>query len=210
MKKILIVVFAILVISPVMANAFNVYVEGGGDFSGYGVAKYQFGGVGAISFEVLNNFTIGFKYMGGGSDSEIKKLDVIARGEVYDSLKTYSHMNFLGTIGYQYPVLALPLFITAEMAIGMSQVKIKDNYTKAGDKYGHEGIYKSDKGVFIGGWLGAKYQISQHIGLFALAGYQYVTGFGSSRFMAKNVSGMSLQMGVTFSLLNTASIADGF
>ncbi|MGL4370028.1 MAG: hypothetical protein ACRCUT_10220 [Spirochaetota bacterium] len=194
MKKIYFSLLLILLLIPAAARA-NIYVDGIGMYGSMGDADTLLGYGAGIGYDVLPNTNVYFKFMMGTSS------DVNSANE---TTAEYESKIFSGVVEYKYQVLKrLPLYWSNSIGIGMADVRIDKSFTATG-------LELQENGVYTAFWTGARYDLTQHIGFFALAGYQKVLGF-NGELDGASVGGFQLSAGVTFTVWGlNASLYDGY
>jgi len=190
MKKIFLI--AVLFCGTSIAYANNFYVDAIGSYGDYGDAKTIFGYGGGIGYQVAPRFNAWFHYLHGSASSS----------QTNQKTAEYQHDIWYFSGEYTYPISDLPLYWTSAAGAGIANMKI--NHFNNTDPTIMQG---SDTGIFAGIWTGARYHLTQHVGVFALAGYQMMTQFQNKLISAK-IQGYQFQFGVTATVFGKNSTVD--
>jgi hypothetical protein len=186
----------IFLISAMVCTAFsqayagNVYLEANGTYGDYGDAKTMLGYGAGLGYQVAPRINAWFHFLNGSATTTVNGVKTVE----------YEHMIWYASGEYNYQIGNLPLYGIASLGAGVSRMRIDHKYDPTLTK-------GSDMGFFTGGWIGARYHLTQRLGLFALAGYQMSSQFQGKLESAK-IQGYQLQVGVTATVFGKNSAAD--
>ena len=190
--KIFLLMTIIVCVTFSQTYAGNIYIEGAGSYGDYGDAKKMAGfGVG-LGYQVVPRFNAWFHFLNGSATT-------FQSGE-----KTAEYEHKIGYVSceYMYPVSAIPLYWTTSLGAGIPSMKIY-RFNNADSTV----IKKKDYGFFAGIWTGARYHFTQHVGAFALVGYEMMTQF-QNKLSSSKIQGYQFQAGITATVFGKNSPVD--
>jgi hypothetical protein len=178
LKKLFIILWLLLFSTGAFAIG-NIYVDGIGAFTQTNDAKNEFGGGGALLYQVTDDFNLFVKCI--VNQRKITQTDIWGQN-YYDKYK-----YFMGTAGieYLYNIKNLPLFWKSAFGIGTGKLDTKTDY-----------IEKSDNGLCVAVWTGAMYMFTQSISAYMDIGF-HKTYFFNELKDAK-IMGFQVLAGVRF------------
>jgi hypothetical protein len=193
MKKIILIsAMVCAAVLPVYAG--NVYVEGGYAYGTYGDAKSMPGFDFGLGYQIAPRITTWVHFLDASATKS-------SNGVTTDE---YENMSFYVSGEYNYPMSNifsnLPLLWSTSFGVGLTNMRIDH-------KSDPSAVQGKDSGIFTGIWTGGRYHLTQHIGLYALVGYQMTTQF-QSKLSTSKVQGYQIQVGVTATVFGKNSIVD--
>ncbi len=140
----------------------NIYVDGMGAFTQTTDLKNEFGGGGALLYQVSDDFNFFIKNIFNKRKIEAKT----ATDEKY--YQKYSYYMSTAGIEYLYNIKKIPLFWKNALGIGAGTASIKKDFDKVSSKYL---TTKDDTGLCTAVWTGMMYVFTQSISVFVDVGY---------------------------------------
>lgn len=201
MKKLFFLIIAALVMLPASAFAGNVYLEGSGTYGSFNYAGTMTGFSGGLGYNFIPDVNLYAKYLSGtGSTIDSSKVKTAA----------YKHEIFMGAVEYNYQIMNLPVFWSNSIGAGMADITVS-MLDPAKDLNAPTKLYdKNEAGLYLVFATGVRYHVSQHVGIYATAGYQMVTGFKKD-LINRSVNGYQLCAGVSFTIWGqNSSITEGY
>ncbi len=182
MKKLLIILWLLFFSTGAFAIG-NIYVDGIGAFTQTNDAKNEFGGGGALLYQVTDDFNLFVKNI----YNKRKIQDETAIGEKY--YNEYSYNMAVAGVEYLYNINKMPLFWKNAVGIGAGKVDIKEGYSwfKKED---------SENGLCFALWTGVMYVFTQSISAYMDIGFHKTYFF--NEFKDAKIMGFQVLVGVRF------------
>jgi hypothetical protein len=213
-KRIILFAFLVMTIIPGIAYANNFYIEGLGNYGDYKDLKKMTGYGAGIGMSITPQINAFFKfYMASGGKTSQYYYGTPGASDLYKDNYKYEQKVWMVTGDYNIPFRSIPMVFVLSGGAGLCDVSAKYDSEKLITTYGNPVNPNSDyqeNGIFLGAWVGARYYISQKLGVYALAGYQMATGFKGD-FNGAKINGWQLMMGVTYTFIgDNASLTSGY
>jgi hypothetical protein len=206
-----------MAVIPGIAYADNFYIEGLGNYGDYKDLKKMTGYGAGIGMSITPQINAFFKFYiaSGGKTYEYSQNPYAMTADFYSDNVQYEQKVWMITGDYNIPFRAFPLVFVVSGGAGLCDVSYKYDSTRLTYNYGPNpaaspGKDYQEMGIFLGAWGGARYYVSQKLGIYALAGYQMATGFKED-FADAKISGWQIMMGVTYTFIgDNASLTSGY
>jgi hypothetical protein len=172
----------------------SVYIDGSALYGGLGDAKSiaLFGG--GIGTDVMPAFHAYAKFNAGSSSQ--------TSGGVETS--SYKLVNLFAEGEFQYRISGLPILWSSWAGLGLSKLEMWDGSLNENGKKDKDNI----NGLYMSISTGARYHVSQRVGVYARAGYQASKWLWQDKINDPKIAGFSVQIGVTATLFGQNAYID--